>query len=161
MQSFIETSFYAPRSEFIHCGQDVLFEEELFEKSPDTFPLDCSQVLRVGVHEGVPVFAGTQGFTNSHQFAVLAADLQVAFLERRIGGVDVVDNPAIAKRHDRCVEEYMLNEPTLRQFIDLQNVVEEGGHPPAEVLERVRSRSGMQPSVVLTGLTGSLTMATP
>ena len=40
---------------------------------------------------------------------------------------------------DRCVEEYMLNEPTLRQFIDLQNVVEEGGHPPAEVLERVRS----------------------
>lgn len=35
----------------------VLFEGGDFQKSHDTFPIDCDQILRVGVFQGVPVFA--------------------------------------------------------------------------------------------------------
>ncbi|MGB1840340.1 MAG: hypothetical protein ACPHWZ_04465, partial [Longimicrobiales bacterium] len=35
----------------------VVFEGGDFGKSEDTFPIDCSQILRVGVYRGVPVFA--------------------------------------------------------------------------------------------------------
>jgi len=35
----------------------IVFEGGDFGKSDDTFPIDCSQILRVGVYRGVPVFA--------------------------------------------------------------------------------------------------------
>jgi hypothetical protein len=35
----------------------VTFEGADFGQMPDRFPLDCDQVARVGVHQGVPVFA--------------------------------------------------------------------------------------------------------
>lgn len=35
----------------------VIFEGADYRKSEDTFPIDCGQILRVGVFEGVPVFS--------------------------------------------------------------------------------------------------------
>lgn len=35
----------------------IVFEGGDFGKSDDTFPIDCDQILRVGVYRGVPVFA--------------------------------------------------------------------------------------------------------
>jgi hypothetical protein len=35
----------------------VTFEGADFGRFPGTFPIDCNQILRVGVHNGVPVFA--------------------------------------------------------------------------------------------------------
>jgi hypothetical protein len=35
----------------------IVFEGGDFGKSNDTFPVDCDQILRVGMYEGVPVFA--------------------------------------------------------------------------------------------------------
>ena len=48
---------YASGAFWYESGQDIAFEGALFQKSPDTFPLDCRQILRVGVHEGVPLFS--------------------------------------------------------------------------------------------------------
>ena len=36
----------------------IVFEGGDYGKSDDTFPVDCQQILRVGVYRGVPVFAG-------------------------------------------------------------------------------------------------------
>lgn len=47
-----------------------------------------------------------------------------------IGGVDVID---------RCVEEYMLNEPTLTEFIDVQALTESGGEARHSALAKVRA----------------------
>jgi hypothetical protein len=38
-------------------GRPLTFEGATFEQSPDAFPVDCSQILRVGVYEGVPIFS--------------------------------------------------------------------------------------------------------
>ena len=40
-------------------GRDrvIVFEGADYGKSADTFPVDCDQILRVGVYQGVPVFA--------------------------------------------------------------------------------------------------------
>ncbi|MEQ1855768.1 MAG: hypothetical protein ABL963_04805 [Longimicrobiales bacterium] len=35
----------------------VTFEGADFGRTPDTFPIDCNQIARVGQHQGVPVFA--------------------------------------------------------------------------------------------------------
>ena len=35
----------------------IIFEGADFRKSDDVFPIDCGQILRVGVYQGVPVFA--------------------------------------------------------------------------------------------------------
>lgn len=47
-----------------------------------------------------------------------------------IGGIGVID---------RCVEEYMLSEPTLAEFIDLQNIEQEDAADRAAALQRVRA----------------------
>lgn len=47
-----------------------------------------------------------------------------------IGGIDVID---------RCVEEYMLNEPTLGEFIDLQSMVSGANRSREEALAKVRT----------------------
>jgi len=38
-------------------GDRIVFEGATFGKSSDVFPIDCDQILRVGVYQGVPVFA--------------------------------------------------------------------------------------------------------
>jgi hypothetical protein len=48
---------YARGAFWYESSQDIRFEQVLYEKSPDIFPLGCDQILRVGVHEGVSLFA--------------------------------------------------------------------------------------------------------
>ena len=48
-----------------------------------------------------------------------------------LGGIPVIDH---------CVEEYMLNEPTLGEFVDLQSLTESGERGPA--FDRVRGALG-------------------
>jgi hypothetical protein len=38
-------------------GSQVVFEGATFGQSEDAFPIDCEQILRVGIYEGVPVYA--------------------------------------------------------------------------------------------------------
>ena len=48
---------YAGGTFWYESGQPVRFEGLDYEPSRDTFPVECSQVLRAGLYEGVPVFA--------------------------------------------------------------------------------------------------------
>ena len=48
---------YAGGAFWYENGEPITFEGNRFGRSPDAFPVDCSQILRVGVHEGVPLFA--------------------------------------------------------------------------------------------------------
>ena len=47
---------YAGNAFWYQNDQDITFEAEDFVKSDDTFPIDCDQILRVGVYEGIPIF---------------------------------------------------------------------------------------------------------
>ena len=57
-------------------------------------------------------------------------DLAYTAIVNDIDGVRVIDN---------CVEEYMLNEPTLTDFIDMQAIEDANGHHRAAALKKVRS----------------------
>jgi hypothetical protein len=48
---------YAGNAFWYQDGEVIVFEGGDFRKSEDTFPIDCGQILRVGVYQGVPVFA--------------------------------------------------------------------------------------------------------
>lgn len=48
---------YAAGAFWFESGDPLVFEELSYGRAPDTFPVDCEQILRVGAHEGVPVFA--------------------------------------------------------------------------------------------------------
>jgi hypothetical protein len=48
---------YASGSFWYESGEPITFEGNVFGRAPDLFPVDCSQILRVGVHQGVPLFA--------------------------------------------------------------------------------------------------------
>jgi len=48
---------YAASAFWFQDDQVIIFEGGDFGKSDDTFPIDCDQILRVGIYEGVPVFA--------------------------------------------------------------------------------------------------------
>jgi len=48
---------YASGAFWFEDDEVIEFEGGDFGKSDDTFPIDCDQILRVGVYEGVPVFA--------------------------------------------------------------------------------------------------------
>jgi len=48
---------YAGNAFWYQDGAVIVFEGGDFGRSPDTFPIDCDQILRVGVYQGVPVFA--------------------------------------------------------------------------------------------------------
>jgi hypothetical protein len=48
---------YAGTAFWYQDGAALVFEGGSFTPSEDTFPIDCRQILRVGVHEGVPLFA--------------------------------------------------------------------------------------------------------
>ena len=47
---------YAGDAFWYRDGRPIVFEGRSFGKSGDTFPVDCRQILRVGVYEGVPIF---------------------------------------------------------------------------------------------------------
>lgn len=48
---------YAGGAFWYEDGESIIFENRSYGRSPDEFPIDCNQILRVGVYEGVPVFA--------------------------------------------------------------------------------------------------------
>jgi hypothetical protein len=48
---------YAGGAFWYENGDPIGFEGFTFGRAPDTFPIDCSQILRVGVFQGVPLFA--------------------------------------------------------------------------------------------------------
>jgi len=48
---------YASGAFWYENGDPIVFEGRAFGRSPDAFPVDCEQILRVGVYEGVPVFS--------------------------------------------------------------------------------------------------------
>lgn len=48
---------YARGALWFEDGGPIVFEGLNYGKSDDAFPVDCDQMLRVGIHEGVPVFA--------------------------------------------------------------------------------------------------------
>lgn len=60
----------------------------------------------------------------------LATDLAYTAIVNDIGRIAVID---------RCVEQYMLNEPTLRDFIDLQGIDAAEGEDRTAALTKVRS----------------------
>ena len=66
---------YGSGAFWYESDQVVVFEGAEFHKADDTFPIDCDQILRVGVYEGVPLFA------------VLSArrPLDVIFIPVRVG----------------------------------------------------------------------------
>ncbi len=56
-QGFTFAGSYAGSSFWYQDNQVIVFEGADFGRSEETFPIDCDQVLRVGVYQGVPVFA--------------------------------------------------------------------------------------------------------
>jgi hypothetical protein len=48
---------YASGAFWHESGEPITFEGNVFGRAPDQFPIDCNQILRVGVHQGVPLFA--------------------------------------------------------------------------------------------------------
>jgi len=48
---------YAGEAFWYRDDRPITFEGVAFDKSADEFPMDCGQILRVGVHEGVPLFS--------------------------------------------------------------------------------------------------------
>ena len=48
---------YAGNAFWYQDGEVVIFEGGDFGQADDVFPIDCDQILRVGVYQGVPVFA--------------------------------------------------------------------------------------------------------
>ena len=57
-------------------------------------------------------------------------DVAYTAIVNDIGGIDAIDE---------CVEEYMLNEPTLTDFIDLQTIEDASGSQRGEALHKVRA----------------------
>ena len=60
----------------------------------------------------------------------MSTDVAYTAIANNIGDIDVID---------RCVEQYMLNEPTLGEFIDLQSVSEGDESARRDALTKVRS----------------------
>lgn len=60
----------------------------------------------------------------------MSADIAYTAIANNIGGIDVID---------RCVEDYMLSEPTLGEFIDLQSFTDGDSESRQDALVKVRS----------------------
>ena len=60
----------------------------------------------------------------------IKTDVAYTAIVNNIGGIKVIDD---------CVEEYMLNEPTLTDFIDLQTIESGNGEHRASALQKVRT----------------------
>ncbi len=60
----------------------------------------------------------------------MKTDIAYTAIVNNIGGIDIIDE---------CVEEYMLNEPTLTEFVDLQSVDDSSGDNRNSALTKVRA----------------------
>ncbi len=60
----------------------------------------------------------------------IKTDVAYTAIVNQIDGVKVIDD---------CVEEYMLNEPTLTDFIDLQTIEDANGHHRQTAIKKVRA----------------------
>ena len=67
------------------------------------------------------------------KYPEMNTDIAYTAIANDISGISVID---------RCVEEYMLNEPTLGEFIDLQSAAEDDPEARQEALARVRHALG-------------------
>lgn len=76
---------YAAGAFWYESGERIVFEARDYGRSDDTFPVDCDQIVRVGVHEGVPVFA------------VLSA-------RRPLSAIFVPVRPGVWRRYERGLE---------------------------------------------------------
>lgn len=63
------------------------------------------------------------------KYPEMNVDIAYTAIANDISGIPVID---------RCVEEYMLNEPTLGEFIDLQSAADDDEESRQEALSRVR-----------------------
>ena len=86
----------------------------------------------VDVYERDQSTAKLEKSLRSHLEANPAMKTDVAYtaIVNNIGGIDIIDE---------CVEEYMLSEPTLTEFIDLQTVKEATGDDRQVALDKVRA----------------------
>jgi hypothetical protein len=66
---------YAAGAFWFENGDPISFEGASYGKAPQTFPMACDQVVRVGVYEGVPVFADRAAYR----------PLEVLFIPVRVG----------------------------------------------------------------------------
>ncbi len=60
----------------------------------------------------------------------MGVDIAYTAIANNLGGIGVID---------RCVEDYMLNDPTLSQFIDVKSIMESNTEARAEALVKVRA----------------------
>jgi len=67
------------------------------------------------------------------KYPEMNTDIAYTAIANDISGISVID---------RCVEEYMLNEPTLGEFIDLQSAADDDPESRQEALGRVRHALG-------------------
>jgi lipopolysaccharide biosynthesis regulator YciM len=67
------------------------------------------------------------------KYPEMNTDIAYTAIANDISGIPVID---------RCVEEYMLNEPTLGEFIDLQSAADDDPESRQEALGRVRHALG-------------------
>jgi lipopolysaccharide biosynthesis regulator YciM len=63
------------------------------------------------------------------KYPEMNVDIAYTAIANDISGISVID---------RCVEEYMLNEPTLGEFVDLQSATDDDLESRQEALDRVR-----------------------
>ncbi len=75
---------YAAGAFWFENGDPISFEDHAYGKAPDTFPVDCGQIVRVGLHEGVPLFADRNAY---RPLAVLFVPVRVGVWERYERGI--------------------------------------------------------------------------
>jgi hypothetical protein len=76
---------YAGNAFWFVNGDPVVFEGQSFGKSPDSFPIDCDQILRVGLYQGVPVFADRAA---ERPLAVLFIPVRPGLWHRYVRGLE-------------------------------------------------------------------------
>jgi hypothetical protein len=75
---------YAGTAFWYQDDRVIVFEGGDYGKSDDSFPVDCGQILRVGVYEGVPVFAV---ITASRPFDVIFIPVRPGVWHRYVRGL--------------------------------------------------------------------------
>ena len=86
----------------------------------------------VAVHKSDGTLAELDKRLRAHlaRFPKTKTDIAYTAIVNDIGGIGIIDE---------CVEEYMLSEPTLADFIDLQTVREASGKDRQAALDKVRA----------------------
>lgn len=101
---------YAFGAGWFESGADVDFEGESFRKSGDAVSIECGEILRVGVYQGVPVFADRAALR----------PLDVIFIPVRVG---------LWQRYERWRQEAMYRTPGLRSSFGSTQDPQRHAHP--------------------------------